>query len=50
MCYDRFLNWAQPRAAMFAQRVLGESVSLPAPRPSHTEPLARRLYDTRRPS
>ena len=50
MCYDRFLNWAQPRAAIFAQRVLGEAVALPAPRPGHTEPLARRLYETRRPS
>ncbi|MBX3096128.1 MAG: acyl-CoA dehydrogenase family protein [Fimbriimonadaceae bacterium] len=47
--YERFVGWANPRAVAAYQRVMGESITLPATPPTHTDELATAILDKRRP-
>ncbi len=47
--YERFCNWANPRAAAAYQKVVGEAVTLPAPFAAHTDSLAEALLAKDRP-
>jgi len=49
MAYERFLGWANPRAARAYQLVTGEAVNLPSPPPAHTQALAEAILAKRAP-